>query len=132
MSCIKQYVIHICFREKGKSDAQIYETDIVAHSIQDAKAAFGLWQLRTNPKFTNVDSPVRYTIVAAKKLGEVTASEKKKEWLRLHPDRVKSQIYVCPHCQETCQAPSIGCNYKYCPRCGREVIHDGPIKTTTY
>lgn len=117
---MKQFLINVCYREQGNSSAKIQEMCIVAHSIQDAKSAFALWQRQTQ-NWTNAKPPL-YKMISATKLGEIKESEEKKAWLRLNPDRAKSQIYVCPYCQETCYAPSQGCNYQYCPRCGTEVI----------
>ena len=134
----KQYVIHICYQTRDKQkvpihersliDHSIHEMDLVAHSIQDAKAAFSLWQLNTHPENIINGGKPRFKIVAAAKLGEVVATQSRKEWLRLHPELVESQIRVCPHCQDFCQAPSTDCTRGYCPRCGKEVIHNGKIK----
>lgn len=112
---MKQFVISVVYRLKGDKNAPLHEMQLVAHSIQDAKSAFALWQFKTQTKF-------RYTIVSATKLSEVIDTEEKKSWLRREPDRVKSQIYVCPYCQETCYCHSNGCDYRFCPRCGKEVI----------
>lgn len=135
---MRQYVIHICYQTKdnqkapihelGLIDHSIHEIDIVAHSIQDAKAAFSLWQLRTHRENIINGGKPKFKIVAAAKLAEVIATESRKKWLRLHPEQVKSLIYVCPHCQDICQASSTDCTSTYCPRCGTEVIHNGKIK----
>ena len=117
IAAMKQFIINICYREKGKPSSDIREMQLVAHSIQDAKSAFALWQFETQTKF-------KYVIVSATKLSEVIDTEEKKAWLRREPNRAKSQIYVCPWCQDTCYAPSGGCNYRFCPRCGKEVIKE--------
>ncbi len=135
---MRQYVIHICYqtrdkqkmpiRERGLIDKSIHEMNLVAHSIQDAKAAFSLWQFKMHPEnIINGDKP-KFKIIAAAKLGEVIATESRKEWLRLHPEQVDRQIYVCPHCQDICQTLSIDCNHRYCLGCGKEVLYDGKIK----
>lgn len=112
---MKQFIVNICYREKGNPSADIHEMRLVAHSIQDAKSAFALWQFRTMTKF-------KYVVVSATKLSEIIDVEEKKAWLRREPERAKSQIYVCPWCQDSCYAPSGGCNYRFCPRCGKEVL----------
>ena len=135
---MRQYVIHICYqtkdnqkvpiRERGLIDQSIHEIDLVAHSIQDAKAAFSLWQFNTHRENIINGGRPKFKIVAAAKLAEVVATESRKKWLRLHPEQVRSQIYVCPHCQNIGQIPAVGCDYRYCPRCGKEVIQNEKIK----
>lgn len=43
-------------------------------------------------------------------------------WKPEEPRRLKCQKYICPFCSERCYATSYGCNYRFCPNCGREVI----------
>lgn len=117
----KQFIFNVAFRLKGCTSAPIQEMQLVAHSLQDVKSAFALWQLRTQN--LNASHPeFRYVMVNAVKLKEIEDTQERKEWLRLNPSRVKSQIYVCPYCQETCYSHSRGCDYKFCPRCGRGVL----------
>lgn len=116
----KQFIINVAYRLRSCKTAPVQEMQLVAHSIQDAKSAFMLWQ--QEQQGWNNSKPPLYTFIAGTKLKEVVDTAEKKEWLRLNPSRVKSQVYVCPHCQKTCYSHSHGCDYRFCPRCGRRVL----------
>lgn len=123
----RQFVINVAYRLRNDKTAPIQEMQLVAHSIQDAKSAFKLWQRQQQGR--NNAKPLMYVFISGTKLKEVTATEEQKSWMRgqkswmrLDPKRLKSQIYVCPFCKETCYCQSDGCNYTFCPRCGRKVL----------
>lgn len=116
----RQFVIKVAYRLRNDKTAPIQEMQLVAHSIQDAKSAFMLWQ-RQQQAWNNSKPPI-YVFISGTKLKEVIATEEQKSWMRLNPKRLKSQIYVCPFCKETCYCQSDGCNYTFCPRCGQRVL----------
>lgn len=112
---MKQYKIRLYYREKGNPEAEVKQLDLVSHSIRSAKQAFAIWHWKT---WQQID----YTILKGEKLEEIKEERPMKVWVRLDQNRQKSQIYVCPLCQQNCYASSQGCDYQFCPRCGREVL----------
>jgi hypothetical protein len=66
---------------------------LVAHSIQDAKSAFMLWQ--QEQQGWNNSKPPLYTFVAGTKLEEVIDTDEKKQWLRLNTSRGGQESDLC-------------------------------------
>lgn len=43
---------------------------------------------------------------------------KENKWRKKYPNRPKSNIYVCPECEDECYFSGAFCRYRFCPNCG--------------
>ena len=107
----------VIYRRENDPELGVWKTIIEDTTKKAALQKF--YQTITNGSFNRV----MYRVIEIVHLVEpVKYRPAHNYWKKEFPSRPKCQTYVCPYCSERCYATSYGCDYTYCPHCGREVI----------
>lgn len=107
----------VIYRRENDPEVGVWKTVVDAVSKVEATKAF--YRLMTNGSFIKVT----FHVIEVLRVPESTLEIRTRNcWIKEAPSRPKCQTYVCPYCAERCYATSLGCNYRYCPHCGKEVI----------
>jgi hypothetical protein len=114
---MRSYRFLIIYRRENDPEAGVWKATLVATSKKEAISKF--YSTVTNGSFNRIS----FRVIEVIRLVEpVRYRPAHNYWKPEEPRRPKCQKYVCPFCSERCYATSYGCNYRFCPNCGREVI----------